>query len=385
MERALPGVYDADVAAMVGIKPDAFSRSMSGGRAFSSLEIARLGDVLNEDVHWLITGESDPYRVVFAARHDWDPETGQRHVPGRVNDDETLDAIGLAYTQASAWLAQDTRDTDTDDVDRWTGAPAAAELPADPTQVRALLGPDFITSFADRLEEVFGVEVVRVDGLSTDYSFTLAGRRVIVLTAHGNWFRSNFSLAHELAHLALGHHNVTEKSDQAEEAANAFANELLLPANEMRAVNWETLDEATLARRIWQWGVSTQAVRFRLYNLRLSISADVRAALDQTTQRLLRHHPSATATRVTIPAGMSLSGVIFATPDPISTRMKHASERRIPAHLIKHHLDGVAAGKINKGTLAWLLNTPAEELEVDEPVRPPEVSTEELMAEFGLV
>ncbi len=385
MRLALPDAYDADVAAMVKMKPDAFSRSLSGGRAFSSLEIARLGDLLSEDVHWLITGEPDPYRAVFAARHDWDPETGQRHVPGRADDEKDLDAIRLAYTQASIWLDKNAPvPVKVDNVDRWTGAPNTAELSTDPAQVRALLGPDFIGSFADRLEEVFGVEVVRVDGLSTDYSFTLAGRRVIVLTAHGNWFRSNFSLAHELAHLALGHHNVTEKSDQAEDAANAFANELLLPAAEMRAVNWETIDEVTLARKIWQWGVSTQAVRYRLNNLRLPASVDVRTALDQITQRLLRRHSSATATPVTIPAGMTPTGVIFAVVDPISLRMKHASERRIPAHLIKHHLDGVAAGKINKGTLAWLLNTPVEELEVDEPAGAPEMSAEDLMAEFGL-
>lgn len=386
--RTLVDRSDASIAAEIGMKPDAFSRSMSGGRAFSSLEIARLGDLLREDVHWLITGEPDPYRVVFAARHDYDAETGVRHVPGREDDDKTLEAIRLAYTQAKIWLDSHGTDAGAGDVpglDSWTGRPNPVALPKDPAQVRALLGPDFVGTFADRIEEVFGVEVVRVQGLSTDYSFTLAGRRVIVLTAQSNWFRSNFSLAHELAHLALGHHDVTDRNDQAELAANRFANELLLPEVDMRSINWETIGTEVLARKVWEWGVSTHVVRIRLSRMDLPVSSEAREALSKITQRLLRDHPTATTAPAVIPQGMSLTGLVFAAADPISARMGRAAERRIPALLIKHHLDGIAAGKINKATLAWLLNTPVEELEVDEPSPAAPISADELMAELGLV
>mgnify|MGYP002347387338 CR=1 FL=1 len=382
INRALPDRSDASIAAEIGMTPDAFSRSMRGGRAFSTLEIARLGDLLSEDVHWLITGAPDPYRVVFAARHDWDPETMARHVPGRDDDSKTLEAIHLAYTQAQVWLDA------TQAVEPGEGSPTGPveppALPPDPREVRALLGNDFVTTFADRVEDVFGVEVVRIPGLSTDYSFTLGKRRVIVLTAQSNWFRANSSLAHELAHLALGHHDVTTPESADEDAANQFGNELLLPEADMRAIDWQTITEEQLAHKIWEWGVSTKAIRYRLVGLRLPVAPAIWASLDEPTQRVLRRHPNATSTPVTVPPGANLLAVTFAAADPISTRLSRAAERRIPAALIKHHLDGIAEGKINKATLGWLLNTPVEELEVDEPAPPAENSADELIAAFGL-
>lgn len=258
-------------------------------------------------------------------------------------------------------------------MDRWTGAPSPADLPADPVQVHALLGPDFVGSFPDRLEEVFGIEVVRVGGLSTDYSFTLAGRRVVVPTAHGNWFRSNFSLAHELAHLALGHHDITEKNDKAEDEANDFANELLLPAEEMRAINWRTIDEAVLARNVWQWGVSTQAVRYRLRDLRLRASSEVRAALELKTQQSLRRQrdePHRGGLRCSRP---------HLHPDAARLGATHSClPHQAPPRRRRGRRD-------QQGHTRRLLNTPAEELEVDEPAPAFEMSADELMAELGLV
>jgi hypothetical protein len=76
------------------------SRALRGQRAFSSIELARVSDLLDADIHWLITGEPDPHRLVIAARHDYDFESGRRDVPGQAVDEELLDGVGLAYRQA---------------------------------------------------------------------------------------------------------------------------------------------------------------------------------------------------------------------------------------------------------------------------------------------
>src|ERR1700694_299656 len=129
------GMTQAQVAAKVNLAAEKFSRSLNGKRAFSAVELAQLAEVLNVDVHWLITGDPDPYRLVVAARHDFDPETGQRDVPGRLRDEPTLNDITLAYKQA---------------FQAWTPDPVT--LPAAAADIRDQLGADFVRPLAARIE-----------------------------------------------------------------------------------------------------------------------------------------------------------------------------------------------------------------------------------------
>ncbi|GAA2166880.1 ImmA/IrrE family metallo-endopeptidase [Pedococcus bigeumensis] len=352
---------DASIAADIGMKPDAFSRAMSGNRAFSSLEIARLADVLSEDVHWLITGEPDPLSVRIAARHTWDAETRDHHRPDAAADDATLDGVALAYRQASQWR--------TDPVEA---------LPTDPAEIRGALGEGFVQTFADRTEQALKIDVIRIQNLSTDYSFTIGERRVILLKSEPHWFRSNWSLAHEIAHLALRHHNVTGKhaDSQYEAPANRFASELLLPEQVIRNVDWAACDEADLARHLWAYGVSTEALANRLSTLGLPVPAILTVRPAGSTMRLLRRQ------REALPV-MTYPGTPFAVIDPITHRFNAAAERRIPEALIAAHLDGIAAGRLNKGTLAWLLEVTPDEVEVEEPL-PETMTTDQLMSALGL-
>lgn len=364
MTRAYPGgsPTDASIAAEVGMKPDAFSRAMSGGRAFSSLEVARIAALLKADVHWIITGEPDPLRVRLAARHTWDEQAREHHLPSAPADDEVLEGMALAYRQAH----------------QFRQAPVP-NLPTDPAAVRSALGDDFVLTFADRAEQALGVDVIRVQGLSTDYSFTLADRRVILLKAEPHWFRSNWSLAHEIAHLALGHHDATDQHADAtfEVPANRFASELLLPEAEMRAIDWASLDEADLARHLWTYGVSTTALANRLSTLGLPVPAILTMRPDGSTMRLLRRQRAALPT-------MKRPGTPFVVADPITYRFNNAAERRIPEGLIAAHLDGISEGRLNKGTLAWLLEAAPDEIDVDEPPAPEPMSTDELMTALGI-
>ncbi|MGO2607087.1 MAG: helix-turn-helix domain-containing protein [Brachybacterium tyrofermentans] len=343
------GTQQKQLAERVGMTPDALSRALNDQRGFAATELAAIAVELDADVHELITGAPDPHRLVLSARHAFDHETGSRSVDGLDGDRALIADVRLAFAQAG---------------DLQPGA----ELSTDVEQVRRLLPKEFVRTFIDHLAEI-AVDVVRIAGLSTAYSFTVEGRSVILLPENGNWFYENWSLAHELGHLALGHSGVIPGSsefDAREGEANAFAAELLLPEARMRGRTWDEVGLRAVAELIWEWGVSTDALRRRLSALGLEPSPEVQEVLTWTTQKLLRRHWS----------GAKLG-------DPITRRMTEAGERRFPAWLQEAHLERIAEGAVGKGTLAWMLGVPAETLEVDEPEGSTELSDNALAALLG--
>lgn len=351
LEQISPRPRHRDIAEHIGMTPDAFSRALSGKRQFASIELARLAERIGADLHWLVTGQPDPNRLSVTARHDFDHSNGQRAVPGRTSDEPVLADIALAYRQAypEPGKAPD-----------WPGSAAAA---------CEALGRDFVRPFADRLEKHLGTGVVRVAELSTAYSFTVGGRPVIAVPATGNWFRENWDIAHELGHLAMGHHDdglAKGDADRHEAAANSFAAELLLPAAELRAVDWDSLGDDGLAALMWSWGVSTDALCRRLRTFLGYAPQCVARWAARPTQRLLRQH-------LRIGPGR----------DEITMRMDAASQRRFPVSVQEAHLALVASGAIGTATLAWMLGIDAAALEVDSP-EIPEVDVADLATALGL-
>ncbi|MGC4944018.1 ImmA/IrrE family metallo-endopeptidase [Kribbella sp. DT2] len=344
IEQTLPTARQRDIAEEIGMTPDAFSRALNDKRAFSSVELALLADLLDTDLHWLITGQADPNRIRIAARHEFDHATGERRVPGREYDDTELGNVALAYRQAYP-----------------NAEHPSAKLRSSVEDLRAALGADFARDFADRVEQRLDVDVVRLAGLTTDYSFTIGGRQVILLAARANWFRSNWSLAHELAHLALRHHDVDDADGSQEAAANAFAAELLLPKAALRGVDWESISPARLAQFVWNAGVSCDALVRRLGSLQISLSAKARQLLDGPTQRLLRQHLGEVGGQA------ARSGPFALSVDPITERMNASAVRRFPLSLQDAHAQRIALGEIAPGTLAWMLDSAEEDLVVDRP------------------
>jgi Zn-dependent peptidase ImmA (M78 family) len=352
-----PGSRQRDVAEQIGMTPDAFSRALHGKRQFASIELARLAELIGADLHWLITGLPDPNRLRVAARHNFDHATRLRTIPGRGADEQVLADVALAYRQAYPDPEKDP--------ERWM-APDWAESAA---LVRKTLGAGFVRCFADRLEQHLSIGVVRVAELSTAYSFTVGGRPVIALPASANWFRENWDLAHELGHLVKGHHDdgISElEADRHEAAANAFAAELLLPAETLKTVNWESTGDEELAGLVWDWGISTDALCRRLCTLLGQSPARIARWAAGPTQRLLRHHLS-----------------IESELDEITARMDEAAQRRFPLSLQEAHLKRVESGEIGRATLAWMLGIDATALEVDAPeIR--EINADDLASALGL-
>lgn len=323
-----PGMTQRLLAQQVGMTPDALSRALSGQRGFTMRELTRIADTLKVDLTWLMTGRPDPHRMTFAARYHWDERLRERSNPGEDADGATRTRIGVLYRVALP-----------------EGPPASEALPADPADMRSQLGPDFVRRFAELVETQLGVDVVRIAGMTTDYSLSIGQRGVIVLKSTPNWFRSNWSLAHELGHLALGHHGNGAPTDAAEGQANRFAADLLLPRDELIAQNWATMTEHQLAGLLWSAGVSTQALRTRLANLAIETTPAILAALDRTTPALLRDFGNAISS------------------EEVADRQQAASVRRFPLGLLDSLTSAVGSGTVAPEELAWALDVPVDEID----------------------
>lgn len=326
-ERTQKGVAQA-----VGMAPDAFSRALKGERAFSTLELSELAIKLGADLHWLITGAPDPNALTLAARHAYDHDRREHHLDGAEGDARLIDAVALAYRQVEGSVE----------------ASAPVDIPEEPAALRALLGEGFVESLTKRVELVLDVDVVALSGVSTDYAFSVTGRRVVVLRSTGNWFRRNFSLAHELAHIALGH--LDERADDAEKAANEFAAQLLVPDASLTATDWSSATE--VATLLWNLGVSTSVVRFRLEDLDITPSDEVAAGLEGSTQAFLRAH-----------GPTELCG-----DTAIARRMERSARRRFPRWLEEAHTAAIERGDLGADTLEWMLDVQPGDMAMEAPM-----------------
>ena len=219
-------------------------------------------------------------------------------------------------------------------------------------RARAALGEDFISCFYDRVESALGVEVIVVPLRGDGYSLTLGGHKVIVLAATGHWFRSNFTLAHELGHL-LVEGIPPQDGKTAENVANAFAADLLMPVEIIRTIDWAQAKAATVARVIWDLGVSTQALEVRLRFLGIAPGNEARSALAMSTEALLRGSPA--------PA--------VAPPAAVTARVQYSARRRFPERVVTGLRRAVADGDAPQASLSWVLGLPARE-ENDDDVTP---------------
>lgn len=343
------GMTQKTLAERAQMTPDAMSRALRGQRGFAAVELADIARALDEDVYFLITGESDPSQLTFAARHSFNQEAKTRSVDGLEEDESVLAKIQTAYNLAGEF-------------------DATPGLPADPAGLREILGAGFVERFTEGLEGL-GVDVVVLSELTTAYSFTVRGRKVIAVNGSGNWFNENWSIAHELAHHALSHEDVRPGNgnvDSAERKANSFAAELLLPETSMRALDWRSMPCGDLADFLWSSGVSTSTLKTRLSTLRIAPSQEISEALDLKTQGVLRKHWSKNRR----PQGT----------DEITDRMARASMRSFPTWLRSAHLQRIESGKLGKGHLAWMLGTNESELEAPSPGPVTPLEGDELLA-----
>lgn len=102
MKEALvaSGLTQAELARRVAMSESALSKALGGVRPFAAVELAEIGCALDSSVHYLITGESDPFEVRVAARHDYD-RVSRTYATDSDSDRGVLEGIALLYRQAT--------------------------------------------------------------------------------------------------------------------------------------------------------------------------------------------------------------------------------------------------------------------------------------------
>ncbi|WP_431954509.1 ImmA/IrrE family metallo-endopeptidase [Actinacidiphila sp. bgisy167] len=372
-------VTKAAFARSVGLTPDKLSKSLTGVRRFTSLDLALIAEAGGTTVDWLLTG-SEPLRPALAAR---------------TRGDGTADPVGAQEVAARFAAAYEVLDVlgRTQELPRVPEVGAAAEryaeqgerLAAEVLDVlpAAELGTDELIA---AVEDRFGVDVAiaalpqGVDGLA----WQADAFRLVLLAPTDLWTRQRFTLAHELCHiLAKDAHSMVVESrvapgrqkNLAEVRANVFASHLLMPAAELTRAAAENaahaaedaaqggLSDAAFERLVVRFRVSPSALAARLHQLGL---------VDAARRKRLR--------ALTTEACHLFAGA----GDDYQKQISRSSAERFPPRVASQLYKAYLAGETTLRPLATLLGTDVERLhELLAPEPPPGDCVEQQDAEEG--
>jgi Zn-dependent peptidase ImmA (M78 family) len=266
------GLNQRDFAQRIGLDESKLSKSLGGTRRLSSLDLARIAELCDVTVDWLITGEEPP--LALAARTTGG-RAGTAVKAAKRYSTLRSDITALGYPQP--WRAPTTN------LDGGTWAEQGERLAAAASKAIAQAGRTLTDeNLPDVIEQVFGADVAAVD-LGTDFdglAVSSPAAKVIVLATSHVPARQRFTLAHELGHLLAGDdqdvhldrdvYDKTQSKDPSEQRANTFAAAFLMPAETLtRAVGTTGLTEAAFATLACELAVSPSALAIRLLKLRL--------------------------------------------------------------------------------------------------------------------
>src|SRR5438874_438112 len=247
------------------------SKSLSGARRFSSVDLARIAELCQVTVDWLITGEEPP--LAMAARTTSGNAASALDAARRFS---TLraDMASLGYPQpwrsvtglrSGGYVEQ--------------GRRLAHEALTRVDKAGCSVGTGDLPSV---VEELFGTDVTVVelgagfDGLAASSEDV----KLIVLATSHIPARQRFTLAHELGHLLAGDdqgvhldRDIFDKAqakDPSEMRANAFASAFLMPERILRdAVGSIGLTDQSFAALACELTVTPSALAYRMLQLRL--------------------------------------------------------------------------------------------------------------------
>ena len=257
----------------IGLDDSKLSKSLSGARRFSSLDLARIADKCGVTVDWLVTGE-EPALAVAARTTSGEARTAIEAAKRYSTMREDLAVFGWEQP--------------------WR--PLEAEIPARHV-CRAGQGAGGRGAGTSRfeaglsvgdadlpalVEKAFGADVAVValdegfDGLAASSDEA----KLIVLGTSQVPARQRFTLAHELGHLLAGDdqgvhldkdvYDRAQAKDPSEMRANGFASAFLMPEDILRtAVGATGLTEDAFAALSCDLQVSPSALAIRLQQLRL--------------------------------------------------------------------------------------------------------------------
>ncbi|MBV9379905.1 MAG: ImmA/IrrE family metallo-endopeptidase [Streptosporangiaceae bacterium] len=275
--REQAGVQSRELAARLEIDPSAMSNIERGRRSVKTDELVKIAEALGVSPLALLDEESLPARMPLAARRDGESSTIKGAAYARLL---ALSEIHAVVSDAGYALAPKLDLAPEPESGYWKTvaenlARRAAEYLAvecDGTRRFAKL----VEAIEDKLQVDVLVEKFEDDPLSgaaiSDKDFPL-----IFVNSQHRTPRSLFTLAHELGHLLLRHdHDSSITVDgslagnsEAERQANAFAAAFLMPEAKIdQYIRNYSLGPESLARMLYDFGVSFESLVFRLHNLR---------------------------------------------------------------------------------------------------------------------
>ncbi|KJS60889.1 ImmA/IrrE family metallo-endopeptidase [Streptomyces rubellomurinus] len=266
------GLSQRDFGLRIGLDDSKLSKSLSGSRRFSSLDLARIAELCTVTVDWLITGEEPP--LALAARTTGG-SAGEAIRAARRYSTLRSDMAAIGFPQPWRPVLQDPA------TGNWTERGRRLATSALGAVARSGLSVQQ-EDLSKLVEEVFGADVAVVE-VGPDFDGLAAASsdaKIILLATCHLPSRQRFTLAHELGHLLAGDNqelhldnDVFDKvyaKEPSEIQANAFAAAFLMPEEEMRqAVGATGLTEASFAALACDWMVTPSALAYRLLNLRL--------------------------------------------------------------------------------------------------------------------
>jgi Zn-dependent peptidase ImmA (M78 family)/transcriptional regulator with XRE-family HTH domain len=266
------GLSQREFALRVGLDESKMSKSLSGTRRFSSVDLARIAELSRVTVDWLITGEESALAV--AARTTGGKAGTALEAAKRYSTLRT-DITSLGYPQPWQPVAMRPDKNGYIEQGRSLARGALAQVSDAGRSVS-------VGNLAALVEEVFGVDVAVVN-LGTGFDGLAASSdevKLIVLATSQVPGRQRFTLAHELGHLLAGDdqdihldRNIYDKAqakDPSEMRANAFASAFLMPEHILRtAVGSTGLSEDAFAALSCDLMVTPPALAYRLLQVRL--------------------------------------------------------------------------------------------------------------------
>lgn len=347
-ERA--GVQSQELAEKLHLDPSAMSNIERGKRSVKTEELAVIAQTLGVSPLAILSRDSLLARLPIA------PRALAAVLPDEAVI-ERLTAIAELHevlTEAGIRAEPHVEGAPPADTFRWLQS--ANELARWVTDRFPRVDPsaDRFSSLAENIETRLGIDVLTEDydsdaifGASiTDPSF-----RFILVNQDQPRTRALFTLAHELAHVLLGHGQILtvdhtlKASNNTERCANAFAAALLMPEDRVDVLLKKYgRTSIALARMLSEFGVSFESLVYRLHNLG-HINAVGRDALRK----------------------LGWTGVLSDLDDNARRRALLNSwgsqpERRAPGLLTSRAHRGYLAGVISVRPLAGLLGIDADSL-----------------------
>jgi len=290
-ERESLGLSKTDVAKEMGFSNyQTLSYIENGSREVKAWELFKLAKIYGRSPeHFYRTPQTEPLVL-------WRKEPGAKENP-------LLKRRFLELCKRYQRLLELTEEEDSEP-ELALSVPSKAQLLKDPLEYSTRLAEDYrrllnlggrpALSLVEALESHAGVKVIFLEmgdagsGASTVDGF---GKAILINSSDAPW-RRNYDLAHELFHILTWdlispkEHFSEAGKPPVEKWADAFASVLLLPEREMKAEfskrvqnkKISYLDAVEMAR---DFGVSTEALLWRLANLRVLRRQKVQRALEE--------------------------------------------------------------------------------------------------------